>query len=340
MQTIIEKLRPNFAGIIGQKKAIENIGMILNAVDAGADATPILIRGDSGLGKTHMLDAIQKSYEILGWQVFRINCPSEIVGERYAQICQATRESLVPIVFIIDESHRMAGAVTRVSVRRFRDFTQQATDARMIGKEISINDGELSVSCLSRKQMTFVLATNFASKLEEGKGSTSFRSRFSDILLESYTRKESDDILELMIKGKDLRVADGTRGIISACARGNARPLANITAKLATMASGMNKATLNKEDCLNAIRLSDLFPAGISLPEVDIMLRVQKVPTAQNVMLTLFPNIDVSAMRNSLAYLQGKDFIRMSKGQGYVLTPIGERYLTDCTKAGFKLTRD
>ena len=338
MQTIISKIRPNFKGIIGQKKAIENIGMILNSVDAGGDALPILIRGDSGLGKTRILDAIAGSYSELGWHVIRVNCPSEIVGEKYATICQTVRENLAPIAFVIDESHRLAKG--RVSVQRFHKFVQLATDERMIGKEISINDGELSSSCVSRKQLTFVLATNFASKLEEGKGSTSFRSRFSDILLESYTRKESDDILEGMIESKKLRVMDGTRAIISACARGNARPLQNITDKLAIMASGLHKTTLNKEDCLNAIRLSDLFPAGLSISEIDIMLRTQKVPTAQNVMLTLFPNVDVSALRNSLAYLQGKDFLRMSKGQGYVLTPIGERYLQDCVKAGFKLVRE
>ena len=338
MKTLNEKFQPYFAGIIGQEKAIENIGLVLNSVDAGEDSAPILLRGDSGLGKTHMQEAIENSYSAMGWHIIHIDCPTQMVGEKFAQTCQEIREALCPILISVDESHRLPAG--RVSVKRFHKFIQLITDEKLVGKSISINDGELSVSCLNRKQITVVLATNFASKLEEGKGSTSFRGRFCDILLESYTRKQSDSILDLMIHKKNLRVADGTRAIMAACARGNARPLAMITGKLASMAAGLHKTTLNKEDCLNAIRLSDLFPAGLSISEVDIMLRVQKVPTAQNVMLTLFPNVDVSALRNSLAYLQGKDFVRMSKGQGYVLTPIGERYLQDCVKAGFKLERE
>lgn len=324
--------------IVGQSKAIQNVLLAMAAVASGFAASNILVRGESGLGKTLLLDCIHAIYELLGWMVIRINCPSEIVGEKYAFMCQTIRESLTPIAIIIDESHRLAKG--RVSVQRFHKFMQLATDERMIGKEISINDGELSVTCLSRHKLAFVLATNFASKLEEGKGSTSFRGRFCDILLESYSKEETSEILARMIKGKGLNVADSTRGYIASCARGNARPLQMITDKLVTISASENgKVTLNRDHVMTAIRLSDMFPAGLDITEIEILKRSALRPTRQNVMITLFPNIDASAFRNSLAYLQGKDFLTMGTG-GYQITPIGDRYLKECAKLGFKLSRD
>ena len=327
------KITALFEAIIGQEKAKENVRLSLTALEAGKPATNKMLRGESGLGKTRMMDAIGESYAEMGWNVERVNCPSEIVGERYASICETVRESLAPTVFLIDEAHRLAKG--RVSVERFRHFVQLATDERMIGKEISINDGELSVGCLSRHSLAFVLATNFASKLEEGKGSTSFQGRFANILLESYSRDEVSAILALMIKAKGLNVAESTRGYIAGCARGNARPLQMITDKLETISANLDgKTTLNREHVMTAIRLSDMFPGGLDKTEIDILNRLAVRSTRKNVLATMFPNVDSQAFGNSLAYLQSKDFAVMGSG-GFTLTPLGGRYLKETAKLGF-----
>ena len=338
MNKHLKHITESLAPIVGQDKAKENVALGLSSVENGNPAKSILIRGESGLGKTLFLDAIAAIYAALGWFIVRVNCPSEIVGEKFAFICQNLRESLCPIVFIVDEAHRLPKG--RVSTQRFHKFVQLATDTRMIGKEISINDGELSVPALNWNKLTFVLATNFASKLEEGKGSTSFSGRFNDLLLESYTRAETDEILSRMIKTAGLNIADTTRGYVASCARGNARPLQQITDKLKTISNSLgDKTTLNREHVMQAIRLSDMFPAGLNVSEIAMLQRAAIRPTRQNVLATMFPNIDGASFRNSLAYLQGRDFLVMGSG-GYQITPIGTRYLQETAKLGFKLNRD
>jgi len=331
------KIHKLFETVIGQLKVKELLSMFFAALENGKEISPMLITGQSGLGKTLLLDIVQAIYEGLGWLVIRVNCPSEIVGEKYALICQTMRENLAPVCLMVDEAHRLKKG--RVSVQRMRNFIQLATDERMKGKQISINDGEISVPCLDWNKLTFVLATNFASELEEARGSTSFVQRFCGAALEDYSRKQSDEILHLMIARKGLRVADSTRGLIASCARGNARPLQNITDKLEKMSSALgDKHSLNRENILDAIRLSDLFPAGLDRTEIDILKAVLKRPVRQNILATQFPNVDGKTLRNSMAYLQreDKDLIRMTT-KGYHITPDGEKYLRDCQKAGFKV---
>jgi Holliday junction resolvasome RuvABC ATP-dependent DNA helicase subunit len=314
-----------------------NVGLALQEFLAGGPFRHMLVTGESGLGKTLFQDCIETSLKDAGVHVIRFACPTAIVGEEYASLCMQVRDihPSVRIVIMIDEAHRMAAAGARRSVIRTGQFIQQVTDARMEGKTASVNDGELSAHVDSRK-LGFVLGTNFAGKLEEAKGSTSFRGRFNQIALESYSRESIDQILERMITSKGLRVADSTRGYIAGTARGNARPLDMITGKLVTIASAKGNATLNRDDIMLAIRLSDLYPAGLAKHELAMVERMAMRPTRQNVLATMFPNIDTTSFRESLAYLQGKDFVAMASG-GFQTTPIGARYLATIQGLGFKL---
>jgi len=332
------KISEKFSGVIGQTKAKQLISMLFSSLENGSPASPLFLRGQSGLGKTRILDVVEEMYRDNGWNVIRINCPSEIVGEKYGEICGEVRESLAPLAFVIDESHRLKKG--RVSITRFHKFVQLATDERMVGRQISINDGELS-TVVNRHKLAFCLASNFASELEEMRGSTSFLGRFHDVLLEDYSRAESDEILDGMIHAKKLNIADSTRGYIASCARGNARPLQQITDKLAALSSSIGgKTTLNREHVMHAIRLSDMFPAGLDRSEIEIMQCCAARPMRQNILVTQFPNIDRKQFGNSLAYLQrpDRDFVRMTT-KGFLTTPDGVRYLKESAKLGFQVER-
>lgn len=335
------KIHSLFANFIGQPKAVERLSNMFLAVEETGETKPLFIRGQSGLGKTHLLNVVQAFYEALGWFVIRVNCPSELVGEKFAFVTSNIREALAPVCVIVDEAHRFRKGA-RISVKRFHSFIMKATDKLMIGKEISVNDGEIHCANLSWSKLTFVLATNFASELEEAKGSTSFVGRFIDVLLEDYSSEDVSKILSLMIKGKGLRIAPETVKYIAACARGNARPLDNITEELLMMAKAIgDKATLNREEVINAIRLADLFPGGLNRTEVDIIKAVSKRPVRQSILSTQFPNVDSKSFKESIAFLQGesKGFIYATT-KGLMISPDGERYLREASKAGFAVYKD
>lgn len=324
----------SFEGVIGQEKAVELLSIQLQAAANGKAPKSVLLRGEAGLGKTHIATAYTDALAEMGWHVIEIECPSQIVGEKYAVICNAIREGLAPIVVRIDEAHRLKDG--RVSVKRFAKFLQLATDKLNLGREISVNDGEISTPCLSWDRLHFVLSTNFPGKLEEGKGSTAFQSRFCDVLLESYNADQISKILAKMVNSRGIKVCADARKYIVSCARGTARPLDNICDKLESIAASEGVNELDKNHIMHAIKLSDLYPVGLTVSEVAMLGYVRKKPYRQNVLASMFPSLDVSGFRASLAYLQGKEFIHMGTG-GYNLTPYGHDYLSKIEKMGFKV---
>lgn len=333
-------IKKHFAGLVGQKRTVERVSNMLGNVEKGGEPTSILITGRTGLGKDEMTSRITSALVDLGYAKHSFACPSMITGKPYAAIA-ADLDCGMPIVVEIAEAHRLKKA--RVELERIHSFIMAWTDDKNIGKEISINDGELRAT-VNRKNCVFVLNTNFPAKLEEGKKSTSFADRLLFGTLDDYTPKEIDQILALVIARFGLRVNPDTLHRIAECARGTARPLVNICKELRSIATCEEKATLNKEEVLTAIRLADLYPKGLTKEEVK-MLQICGTPKRDAALNSLFPNLESSELKKSVAFLQTCQvtkkgevcgFLERSTG-GLKVSSFGIRYLEGIQKAGFAL---
>ena len=336
MKNIKNIIEAHFASIIGQVRVLTDLALMLLSIENGGPAKSKLFTGAAGLGKTMLMQSYASALRLLGWHVVFFNSPDEIVGDAYNALCTYMRDNLAPIAVFIDEAHRLNAAGKRTSVKRMSRFIQKATDTMNLGKEVSENDGEIYLACLDFHRITFVMGTNYPSKLEEFAKSDAMQSRVDVHSLETYSSNEAEEIFSRMVKSKGLNIAEGTRRKVTACARGTARPLAKIAEKLATMqnASG-GKATLNAEQVMLAIRLSELFPAGLSADEIRMLVICAK-PQRQNILSSQLPNTDVQAFKKSLAFLQGKQFVE-HLSTGFITSAIGARYLAEIVKAGFEL---
>lgn len=307
---------------------------MLAGVDHGHEANPVLIIGRSGLGKSEFAAAIAAIYESMGWRVIHLGCPSELLGSAFTLACDYIRNG-GKVVFVIDEAHRLK-TIHRVQLQRFFTFMMLHNDEtyRRERRSISINDGEIGVDVTDWKRLSFVLATNFPAKLEEGKGSESFRGRHLVIALDDYSTNGIHEILAKMIRQKDLRVHESTINLIADCARGTARPLQQITNELGMMASARGgKPTLNREEVIHAIKLAKLYPNGLTATEVGILGYCEKTSQKQTVLATLFPNVESSEFRNSISWLQGRKYLKGD--HGFSVTEMGIAYLNAIAKHGF-----
>lgn len=336
-------LKKYFATVVGQDRTKERVLNQLVSMENGNAGKSIFITGRTGLGKDKMTgcitDAIHKE---LGYEKHEFVCPSAITGKPYAKIAESL-DAGNPCVIHISEAHRLK-TIVRVELTRIRQFIMAWTDAQNKGKEISINDGELRAT-VNWKNAIFILNTNFPAKLEEGAKSTSFADRFLFDTLSDYSDKEIERILADMLEAKGLRVHPAAQSKITHCARGTARPLANICDELEAMASAHGeKHTLNEKEVISAIRLADLFPRGLSKYEVS-MLQYCTTPKRDNALSSLLPNLESSDMKKSIAFLQTcyhtkkgevSGFLERSTG-GLKTSAIGLRYLKTIQEEGFKL---
>lgn len=334
-------IKKHFNGLIGQSRTVERVSNMLANVEAGGDPTSVLITGRTGLGKDEMTGRIASCLNEMGYTKHEFACPSEITGKPYAKIAEDL-DCGAPIVVHIGEAHRLKKA--RVELQRLHSFIMAWTDDKNVGKEISINDGELRAT-VNRRNCVFVMNTNFPAKLEEGKKSTSFSDRLLFNVLDDYTVKQLDAILTQIAGRFGLRINPDTLHRITECARGTARPLVNICKELRNMAAANGgKATLNREEVLTAIRLADMFPKGLTKEEVT-MLQFCGTPKRDSALSSLFPNLENQELKKSVAYLQTcqvtkkgevSGFLERSTG-GLKVSSFGLRYLDGIQKAGFTL---
>jgi Holliday junction resolvasome RuvABC ATP-dependent DNA helicase subunit len=335
-------LKKHFATVIGQDRTKERVLNQLQSMENGNPGKSIFITGRTGLGKDKMTGCIASAInKELGFELHEFICPSMITGKPYAKLAESL-DSGTPCVVHISEAHRLK--MPRVELTRLRQFIMAWTDKQNIGKEISINDGELRAT-VNWKNAIFVLNTNFPAKLEEGAKSTSFADRFLFDTLEDYTPAQIERILAAMVASEGLSIHAETQGLITHCARGTARPLANICDELKAIASAKGgKSTLNKADVLKAIKLANLFPRGLTVAELK-MLQYCSTPKRDTALSSLLPNLESADMRKSIAFLQtcyrtkkGEvlGFLERSTG-GLKTSSIGLRYMKEIESEGFAL---
>ena len=345
LKEIMAGVKKAFEAVVGQLDGKRRAEIYFEALAQEGETRSQFVKGRTGLGKTHFMDALVACYRASGFDIVRVGCPTELLGAPFALLAEKIRTatSANPLAIAIDECHRMVG---RVQLARLKTFIMLHSDDRNIGKPISINDGEIGVSAVDRASIVFILATNFPSKMEEGKQSTSFADRMMQFELDDYTHPEIVEILSRMIEVEKLRLHPGTIKTIADCARGTARPLQEITKELVQLqkSRGTSSHVLNKTEVLEAIKLAKHFPYGLTKTEVQFLDAASVNCVRQNVMIQRFPNLETSAIRKSLAYLQAERtngegeklaaFLHLGP-KGYATTETGKKYLASIAKLGF-----
>lgn len=317
--------------LVGQKTAIERIQYQLDATEREEDVKSIFVTGRTGLGKSAMTKAIMSGFKDRNWVTYSFACPTQAVGKTYNRLIEDINTPGLKVAIHFGECHRLKG---RVALKRLHNFIMLWTDKTKVGTVASINDGEIS-ALVDWSRLVFVLDTNFPSKLEEGKESTSFIDRFLHVKLDDYSYDHIVEILHLMLSHNKLRIHDNTIKLIADTARGAARPLENIVGELSAMAGSLDKETLAREEVLRAMKLAKCYPIGLTAEEVICLSNCQS-PKRKNVIESLLPNLETKAIGKSLAYLQCNNFLAQ-RSSGYQTTPRGAKYLKDAAKAGFDI---
>jgi Holliday junction resolvasome RuvABC ATP-dependent DNA helicase subunit len=178
-----------------------------------------------------------------------------------------------------------------------------------------------------------MFATNFPGKLPEALGGQSGRA--PRVELELYNEEQLKRILLNMLDAEKIRACEESLGIVARCGRGTARPLENVTRKLATnlLASGGEKRTVNKVDIFQALIDCQMFPLGYSMAEIEVLQSLTR-PMTQQVVLARFPKLDLETWRKFLGYGMGNAHVGKDNG-GFVLADKGRRYLQSLNKEGF-----
>ncbi len=330
------------SGVIGQELAKERISYTLANAALGRNVRSVIFTGRTGLGKDHLTDATLDGFNKIGWKTHDFSRPGQILGAEYISLCEDIATAGLPVAIKIGEAHDLL-KIKRVQLQRLHQFIMIFTDDRNIGKERYVNDGEIG-GLVDHSRLIFILNTNFPGKLEEGRGSNSFLDRLNHCKLEDYTNPQIVTILHKMSNSAGVKIHENTIDLIAKCARGTARPLQNIITELAGMNMG-KKDTINRDQVIRAIQLAQLYPLGLSVEEIGILVYCL-TPTLQGSLNTLLPNMEPVAVRNSLAFLSrcGRDkdghpasFIDRLSGGGFQTTPRGKKYMDDIKKDGFKL---
>jgi Holliday junction resolvasome RuvABC ATP-dependent DNA helicase subunit len=256
-----------FSKVIGQTKAKNRVKeLILGAVNNGGYFPSILLAAPAGTGKTKFLACIAEAVRaVMGRKGFMFESGNEL-GSKTGFI----EDVLIPhvhdnsSVVYVDEFHEAPKPVAAI-IRQLLDVTI-ARNVRKIthqGEDVNFDPAKNS----------FVVATNKIDKLD-----IALMSRLEQISLELYSDEELFEILSKGIRELPvpLQVNENTIQIIAQCNRGTARDVVRWVLAIEARASIKGKRQINREDAREIIKMRDTFPLGLTTPELNTLLFLEK----------------------------------------------------------------
>lgn len=314
--------------IIGQAIGVERLKSAVLAAIEGREVSNYLIKGEAGLGKTALANALLADIgNFSPWETLRISDPDEvrIKNDNWSALLDAITDTSRRVLVYIDECHKLNTGGT-VQIRKLRSLIMKFADGNNTDSYIQIDDD--TALHVDRSRLAFVLSTNFPDKLDT---SGAFQSRLSHIELDHYNISELVSILQVMLKKAGFRAADETTlSLVAKCGRGTARPMEKLVEELRSF---VIKDTINKEDVKSALRRCKLYPDGFNQPEIELLARISQ-PMRDNVLLSAFPNMEATTLRRAKGHMMALGYANQITG-GFHRTDKGSAYLKACAAQGF-----
>lgn len=323
------KINEAFAKIVGQENACARLSSSLESVDNGGIMENLFLKGEAGLGKSAIMRAHAEALKDRGFDVMYLEHSDELRknGEAFATWLQLVMDSPRYAIFF-DEVHKLFQKTT-VQTDKVVAYLMKIGDGGNRNKTIRIADETTCV--FNPSNHVVVMGTNLAGKLPDA-----MQNRFPGIRLRHYVQDELVTILQSMLEREEMKPAcDKTLIDIAKCGRGTARPMEKIIQQL-KVAVGHQKSSINKEDVKNALKLAEMFPWGVQVPELQIMQVCRAVPHRDIVLEATLPSVDKKTLKDSKGFLCSKG-MGVQGTNGFHTTEKGIRYMGEIEKQGFKL---
>lgn len=328
------KIEDHFANVVGQSHVKERlIQSVKSAANGGPMANPFLV-APKGNGKSHIRKAYENAMREIGINVFAAE-PDDfrLEGSAWEDMIKVIKGG-EPFLISVDEAHLMRYKPT-VRLDSFFSFVLKATQAVSWDRPIRFEGEEMIIN---PTKGSFLFATNYPDKLD---ASGALQSRFQKMELNLYTQEELIEILQGMLKAEGFHPAnEKTLSFIARCGRGTCRPMEHIVQefKKKRSADGQNKNTINREDVLHILYLSQMFPAGLEAWEVELLNMAKEREMNDTMILAMIPKLESKSLREGKGYLFNRGYLDLTR-RGVKTSTLGKDYLTAIQKDGFSLAR-
>lgn len=329
-------IHPAFAHIVGQTQAKEILSLSLYGAENGGDFIQPMFFGQAGLGKTELARAYGKAAaEILGVQFKEFATPRDFANVTEFDPVLDDLTTSEQFVYYFDEIHELDNA--KVSHVKFKAMIRKCLDRQNDGKEIQIADRTMM---FNRKNHVFIFATNHPEKVD-----TAVKDRCNKINLQLYNQPEMIEITERILEKNSLQ-ADSleTMQRIARCGRGTARPIVSLVQDVFKI---MPISEITTEIAMKALRMKEMYPAGLTLNEMKKMDLLCKETTAivrSNTPAKTLTKAQIVAnigsgvaggYNDSVAFLSSLKLINVERNGSVRVTSKGQKYMAYCADQGF-----
>jgi Holliday junction resolvasome RuvABC ATP-dependent DNA helicase subunit len=326
---------PAFNHLVEQHNAIEQLSLSIATADYNIAQSPQkpldlcqpLLLGAPGLGKTELALTYANSQAArLGCDIIRINTPRDIRNmDEFNPIFDRMLNEPKKIIYI-DECHEMEKG--KVAHGLLLAYLRASLDRQNTGKHFQVGP---HLTTYDRSTNIVILSTNHPDKVDDA-----LKSRCQVIDLVPYTPEGITQITQNLLEKHELTVdSDKTLNMISVCGRGTARPIVNLlNEQLLPLARNMGMSELNSAVVLESLRLAQMYPSGLSKPEIDFINSLKNGVKNRRQIESIVTSLDGQFPKAS-AFLQAKGFVHMQSNGMFYLTDRGTKYIRAIGKAGF-----
>lgn len=330
----------------GQEKAASQARLWAETALARIGKQPIrpaLIHGPAGCGKSHLISLLCREMTQEGIEIVRLPSATECFRTiaDFEGNFKVVLERQKPVVIVLDEAQAMSGGagLSAPVCRGFRSALYAWGEREPEHSVLPFGKEPMTVDW---RNIALVLATNQPGQLEDRAsirlGEFPFRRRLFGISLEEYSSDVIGEVISDFLAARGLRAAPCSAGLIARCHRGTLEAIGDVVERYRGMFP--DHPVMSKERVLEAIKLTDWFPRGISRTEIRCLVSLEGSPVSK-VSLPSRVSADSAALKVAVSYLEGQatngvstPFV-MCSGTTVRVTDNGRKYLAALRREGF-----
>lgn len=339
---ILRDIKGCFDGIIGQSGPIARRVNAWASCALGGNPEGAFIRGAAGLGKTVLMRADARAcalaMEIRGIPADPLFYQSAGELRRNGDewkifLGKALDSNSGPILCYLDEFHELFQGAT-IQGGKVRSIIKGLSDKQR-GDVRTVSFGDEGHITRHASEVCFVVGTNFPTKIPDYEA---LASRLGVIDLQLYTPDELCAIAELLAKKAGLRVNEDTLAVMARCGRGTARPIEKMIDQAVQISLIEGKSTINRQDIAEIMRCLTIYPLGLQLHEVAMLVKGASGYVAKMTMQVIL-NIEAKIVGESLAYMEHAGLIAIVGGK-FSTTKKGIDLIASMRAAKFKMPKE